>query len=433
MRVIVIGGGAAGIAAACTLVQTGIEVLLLERTSRLGGRAASFIHPQLKQEVDYGHHILMRCCTESIALLSQLGMEEAVSFQARLRVPIRTPNGVSVLASTSFPGACHLLPSLLRYCHLRPSERLSVLRVIFPLLLNEAPMGEPFATFLSRCGQGERTITRLWDPVSIATLNAHVEEVGASYLWKVFKDGFLHPHGADLGFFVHPLSRIFAAATPFLREHGGTVRLEAPVMRILFDDGKATGVALADGERLSADWIIAAVPPSDLLSLLPHSISDHEPFSLLRRFRYSPIVNLHLWFTHSVMEEPFFIAIDSPIQAVFDVSRIQKKEGPVHLVVSQSAAAEWVRLPIRVIQERLMSALITLIPGIKKARLVEALTIKYPCATFLPSPESGFLRPTPQTPVRGLLLAGDFTATGWPATFEGAVRSGHVAAKCLLA
>jgi squalene-associated FAD-dependent desaturase len=433
MRAIVIGGGPAGIAAACTLVQAGIEVLLLERTPRLGGRAASFHHPPVKQEIDYGHHILMRCCTESIALLSQLGVEEAVSFQARLRVPIRAPGGVSVLTSTSLPGACHLLPSLLRYRHLRPSERLSAMRAVLSLLSNEAPAGEPFATFLTRCGQGERTIARLWDPISIATLNAHVEEVGASYLWKVFKDGFLQPHGADLGFFVRPLSRIFAAAIPFLRARGGTVQLKTPVARVLLEGGKATGVTLADGERLNADWIIAAVPPGDLLSLLPRPISEHEPFSLLRRLQYAPIVNLHLWFDHSVMEEPFFIAVDSQIQAVFDVSRIQEKEGPAHVVVSQSAAVEWVHLPIRVIQERLMSALITLVPGIKKARLVEALTIKRPFATFLPSPESGSLRPTPQTPIRGLLLAGDSTATGWPATLEGAVRSGHAAAKCILA
>jgi monoamine oxidase len=209
--------------------------------------------------------------------------------------------------------------------------------------------------------------------------------------------------------------------------------LGAPVMRILCEDGKTTGVALTDGERLNADWIIAAVPPRDLLSLLPHPISEREPFSLLQRFRYAPIVNLHLWFDRAVMQGSFFIAVDSPIQAVFDVSRIQKKEGPTHLVISQGAAAEWIHLPIPVIKERLISALGTLIPEIKKARLVEALTIKRPCATFLPSPESGFLRPTPQTPVRGLLLAGDFTATGWPATLEGAVRSGHAAAKCLLA
>ena len=432
MKVIVVGGGPAGIAAACTLAQAGIEVLLLERTSRLGGRAASFYHPQLQQEVDYGYHILMRCCTEAIALFSQLGAVEAISFQPRLRVPIRAPEGISVLASTLLPGAGHLLPSLLRYRHLRPCERLSAIRAALALLLSEASTGEPFATFLTRCRQGERTITRLWDPISLAALNAHVGEVGASYLWKVFKDGFLRPHGADLGFFTRPLSRIFAAAISFLCEHGGTVRLETPVMRILFEDGEATGVALADGEHLSADWIIAAVPPRNLLSLLLHPVSEHKSFSLLRRLRFSPIVNLHLWFDRPVMEEPFFVAVDSPIQAVFDVSRIQEKEGPAHVVVSQSAAVEWVRLPPQVIRERLMTALMPLVPRIKKARLVQALTIKRPFATFLPYPESDFLRPTPETPIRGLLLAGDFTATGWPATLEGAVRSGRAAAKRIL-
>ena len=432
MRVIVVGGGAAGIAAACTLAQAGAEVLLFERTSRLGGRAASFHHPQLQQEVDYGHHILMRCCTESIALFSQLGMEEAISFQPRLRVPIRAPDGVSVLASTAIPGACHLLPSFLRYRHLRPCERLSAIRAALSLLLNEAPTGEPFVHFLSRCGQRERVIRRLWDPISLAALNAHVEDVDASYLWKVFKDGFFQPHGADLGFFTRPLSRIFAGAIPFLRARGGTIRLKTSIAQILVEDGKASGVALANGERLRADWVIATVLPRNLLSLLPYPISEHKSFSLLRRLRFSPIVNLHLWFDRPVMEEPFFVAVDSPIQAVFDVSRIQKKGGPTHVVVSQSAAEEWVHLPIRMIQEQWMIALMLLVPRIKKARLVEALTIKRPFATFLPSPESGSLRPTPETPIIGLLLAGDFTATGWPATLESAVRSGRAAAERIL-
>ena len=432
MKVIVVGGGPAGIAAACTLAQAGIGVLLLERTPRLGGRAASFHHPQLQQEVDYGHHILMRCCTESTALLSRLGMEEAISFQPRLRVPIRAPDRVSVLASAPFPGVCHLLPGLLRYRPLRTCERLSAMRAALSLLLNETPTGEPFAAFLSRWGQGERSIARLWDPISLAALNAHVEDVGASYLWKVFKDGFLRPHGADLGFFTRPLSRIFAAVIPFLRARGGTVRLKAPVARILVEGEGVSGVALADGEHLSADWIIAAVPPRNLLSLLPDPISEYEPLSLLRRLRFSPIVNLHLWFDRPVMEEPFFVAVDSPIQVVFDVSRIQEKDGPVHVVVSQSAASEWIPLPPRVIQERSMSTLRKLVPKIEKARLVHALTIKRPFATFLPSPESGSLRPTPETPLRRLLLAGDFAATGWPATLEGAIRSGRAAAERIL-
>jgi phytoene dehydrogenase-like protein len=194
----------------------------------------------------------------------------------------------------------------------------------------------------------------------------------------IFKEGFFSPHGAEMGFFTLPLSRIFSAAIPFLRARGGEVRTDAPVRRILVEEGAVHGVELITGERIEANEVIAAIPPYDLLPLLP--------------------------------------------------TKIQKRKGATHIVLSQSAARDLIDLPITTIKDLLFSTLSALLPKAQKAYLLDDLLIKSPRATFVPAPGSKVLRPGAQTPIAGLLLAGDYTATGWPSTIEGAIRSGRGAA-----
>ncbi len=426
--VVIIGGGAAGIAAACTLAERGKRILILERAPHLGGRAASFFHHRMRQEVDYGYHILMRCCTETIDFLRQLGMERSVSFQERLAIPIACGSKRSLLSSAHLPGPLHLVPSLMRYRPLSYRERIAVLRTGLFLFLHQLPEDKIFAEWLQNHGQGHRAIAQLWDPICIATLNERVESVSARAARMIFKKGFLKPHGADMGLFTVPLSHLFSRAISFLAERGGEVLLNAQVAQILIEKGAARGVKLVSGERIDSDCVIAAVPPYDLLPLLPRAVVEKGYFAGMKEIRFSPIVNLHLWFDCPVMEEPFWVVIDSPVQAIFEVSRIQGKEGPTHVVLSQSAAWEWIDLPVTTIRERLLSALSSLLPGVRRARLLDHLVIKSARATFIPAPESESLRPGVKTPIEGLLLAGDYTATTWPSTIEGAVRSGRNAA-----
>ena len=430
--VIVIGGGPAGIAAACALAERGRKTLLLERAPRLGGRAASFNYVTMDEEVDYGQHVLMRCCTASIDLLQQLGMETSVRFQKSLRVPIVCGTGrsvfTSVIASVPLPGPLHLLPSLIQYHPLSFRERVAVLRAGLSLLTQNPREEQTFANWLSSHGQTERAIARLWEPICIATLNERPHAVSARAAQMIFKEGFFSPHGAEMGLFTLPLSRIFSAAIPFLRARGGEVRTDAPVRRILAEEGKVHGVELITGERIESNEVIATIPPYDLLPLLPEAVISDPLFTRLEKIRFSPIVNLHLWFDRPVMEEPFLIAVDSPVQAIFDLTKIQGREGATHIVLSQSAARDLIDIPITTIKERLFSTLSALLPKAHKACLLDDLLIKSPRATFVPAPGSAVLRPGAQTPIGGLLLAGDYTATGWPSTIEGAIRSGRGAA-----
>jgi squalene-associated FAD-dependent desaturase len=334
----------------------------------------------------------------------------------------------SAITSVPLPGPLHLLPSLIRYHPLSFIERVAVLRAGLSLLTQNPGEEQTFANWLSSHGQTERAIARLWEPICIATLNERPHAVSARAARMIFKEGFFSPHGAEMGFFTLPLSRIFSAAIPFLRARGGEVRTDAPVRRILVEEGAVHGVELITGERIEANEVIAAIPPYDLLPLLPEAVISDPIFTRLEKIRFSPIVNLHLWFDRPVMEELFLIAVDSPVQAIFDLTKIQKRKGATHIVLSQSAARDLIDLPITTIKDLLFSTLSALLPKAQKAYLLDDLLIKSPRATFVPAPGSKVLRPGAQTPIAGLLLAGDYTATGWPSTIEGAIRSGRGAA-----
>ena len=191
-----------------------------------------------------------------------------------------------------------------------------------------------------------------------------------------------------------------------------------------------TGIELDSGKRIETGSVIAAVPPHNLHPLLPRVVAKDEYFAAMSNIPFSPIINLHLWFDRAVMEERFVIAIDSPLQAIFNLTEIHK-EGPQasHLVISQSAANEWIGRTTDEIKEELMVALSRQLPAVTRARVLAALVIKHGQATIRLAPGIEALRPRSITPIDGLLLAGDYTATGWPSTLEGAVRSGLTAAR----
>lgn len=431
-RVLIGGGGPAGISAACRLARAGIETVLIERSARLGGRAASFRYSRTDGEIDYGVHVIMRACTETIALLELIGAEGSVRFQPRLYVPIRHPGGRGAVYSAPLPGPLHLLPSILTYGPLAWRERVGAALAGMALLLWEPQEEETFGEWLARHRQSPQAVARLWDPIAIAALNARVNSVSARAARFVFRNGFFRTHGADMGLFTRPLSRVFGNAVPFLEGRGGRVILGRGAEEVLIEDGRAVGMKLADGEVIEGDGVIIAVGPDRVAALIPPDLQTDPSFARLSGFRFSPIVNVHLWFDRKVMEEEFVIGVDSPVQAVFDVTRIQGSPGPTHIAISQSAAGDLIPLRNDEIVSGITSALGALLPKVRKARLIDSLVVRHPRATFVPAPETDELRPPPRTPIHGLYLAGDYTRTGWPATIEGAVRSGGLAAQALL-
>ncbi len=427
-RVVVVGAGFAGMAAACRLADVGVEVAVFERAPRLGGRAGSFRDRQSGENLDYGHHVLMRCCTAATDFLERVGAADAVCFHDHLRVPIQCKGERALLRSAPLPGALHLLPSLLRYRPLAFGERFATLRAGAALACGRR-RDEAFGPWLARHGQGARAVERLWNPVAIAALNARVEKVGLAAARKVFHDGFFAPHGADIGLFAVPLASIFDAAGTYVEARGGVVETGAAAARVLFDGNRAVGVALADGRAIHADAVVCAVAPRALAALVGERRELAAALEVARRLEWAPIVNVHLWLDRPVLDDDFVIAVDSPLQAVFDIGRLRGGAGGTHLVLSQSAAEAWVDRADGDVVRDLAAALREVLPAARNARIIRSLVVRHRDATFVPAPGSDAFRPPAKTGVKGLFLAGDWTATGWPSTIEGAVRSGiHAAA-----
>jgi len=425
-RVVVVGGGFAGMAAACRLAGDGHEVVVLEAAARLGGRAASF--ERRGETLDHGHHVLLRACTAAQGFLERIGASHAVSFQDSLAIPLLFDGERTVLRSWPLPGPTHLLPALLGYRPLSGRERLAAARAGLTLWALRSSREETFADWLRRHRQTERIIRRFWDPIVIATLNAPAEAVSLAAARHVFREAFFVPHGEDMGLFTVPLDDVFQAARSYLEARGGIVELGSPAEAVSVSGESARGIRLADGREIGADAVIIAVPP-DALAELTSGVPELDPaVGAAQRLEWAPIVNVHLAFDRKVLSDPFAIAIDSRVQVIFSRGGGAAEHGRQSLVLSQGAAAEWIDRPDDEVVGRLTQALRDLLPAARDAVLLDSLVLRHRQATFVPAPGSGALRPKARTPIAGLYLAGDWTATGWPSTIESAVLSGIYAA-----
>ena len=433
MNPVVVGGGFSGLAAACRLAGDGHPPVLFERAPQLGGRAASFHDPQLGETVDLGQHVLMGCCSAARGFLRRIGAESLLTLQPSLSIPVRTAAPRTTLRSSPLPGPLHLVPSLLRYAPLAPSQRLRVLSAAAALLAARDERLEPltFKRWLTTHGQSADAVERLWDPICIATLNAPSRAVSARDARVVFAEAFFRRGGANLGCFNVPLSDLATSAAAYVAARGGIVKTGTAARRIQVDTDAVRGVELSDGRVVEASAVVCAAPPEALAALVDDVPSLFPIVQRAQQLTWVPIVNVHLWFDRPVMEDPFFVTVDAPIQAVFDVSQLHSEplpHGLFHVVVSQSAAEDWMGKTDDDITSIVRDALGWLAPKTRDADLAHVRVVRQPRATFVPAPGAGAFRPSSATPVRGLTLAGDWTATGWPSTLEGAVRSGIAAA-----
>jgi len=429
--VIIIGGGFAGVAAACRLAGDGLRPLLLERAPCLGGRAASVVPKEPSEVIDIGQHVLMRCCSASTGFLARIGASDAIRFQPSLSIPIVSRTERAALRSAPLPGPLHLAPTLLRYRFLPLRDRIRAMQAGVAIALGGARSDVPFARWLEGRGQSDRAIAALWDPICVAALNAHATDVGARAAHQLVRDAFLRPGGADIGLFTAPLCEVFAAARRYLETRGGSVRVRAGATRLLVEDRGVSGVQLQTGELLRADSIVCAVPPWELARLAEDTPALRPLIDAASRLHWAPIVNLHAWFDRPVLDGEFAVAVDSPVQAAFDITQSHggaSGRGVTHIVVSQSAADDWIDRPFDEVSRSLVDALADLFPRVRQAACLRTLVVRHRRATFVPKAGTDRLRPSAVTPIDGLFLAGDWTLTGWPSTIEGAIRSGIAAA-----
>ncbi|MFG2717835.1 hydroxysqualene dehydroxylase HpnE [Streptomyces sp. NPDC048416] len=439
-RAVVIGGGLAGITSALELADAGVEVTLVEGRPRLGGLAFSFRRGELT--VDNGQHVYLRCCTAYRWFLDRVGGAELAPVQARLDVPVLDvahPGGPRLgrLRRDPLPVPLHLARSLATYPHLSLAERASVGRAALALgrLDPDDPAldGVDFATWLSRHGQSDRTIEALWDLVGVATLNATAPHASLGLAAKVFKTGLLsEPGAADIGWARVPLGELHDTLARKALDNAGVrteTRTKAESVSRTDDGGWQVRVS---GETLDADAVVLAVPQKETYDLLPDGALDN-PGRLLD-IGTAPILNVHVVYDRKVLRQPFFAALGTPVQWVFDRTDSSGLTGRgQYLAISQSDAGDEIELPVAELRARYVPELEKLLPAARGADILDFFVTRERTATFAPTPGVGRLRPPARTRADGLYLAGAWTATGWPATMEGAVRSGFSAVGAALA
>ena len=444
MKVVVVGGGFAGIAAATFLQERRHEVTLLERRGVLGGRATSFPDAVSGEDVDNGTHLMIGAYRETLDLVRRAGAEDLLLVQERLHIDYRDDRGWSVLDCPPLPAPLHLLAGLMGL-RLPWRARLDALRLGLAARFERPPAGTVTEWF-DRLKQGADVRRLLWGPLATAILNETPDRAAAVLFYNVYRAAFLDSAAASrLVFLRKGYGRLLDRLGVYLEARGGRIVRRARASAIRVEDGAVTGVAYAQrplerddivrgvqakGARIDADAAVAAVPWPALPALLPASWRDDPAFAAASRLTGSPIVSIEMWLDQAVVDRTMVGLRDSEVEWVFDKGRMYGRDGPPqHLAFIISAAHRSVPRPNAELSAMAEDALRRYFPAMAGARVTRTLVLREPDATFSCDPASDALRPGPATPIRGLFLAGDWTATGLPATIEGAVRSGREAAR----
>ncbi|RRO18895.1 FAD-dependent oxidoreductase [Saccharopolyspora rhizosphaerae] len=433
-HVVVIGGGLAGITAALDCRERGYSVQLVEARARLGGATYSFARGDLL--VDTGQHVLLRCYTSYLDLLRRLGVADGIRVQTRFRVPVISPGAApATLTRWNLPAPGHLAPALLGYRRLSWAQRARVARTALALRAldpdDPALDGQSLGQWLRERGETPQAVEALWGLLAVAALNAPPENASMALATRVFRTGVLDVADAcDIGVPQRPLSELHGeAGHRALLNAGVEVRARCKAGTIRPDtNGFHVRVDEPAGEReLVADSVVVATPhraAAGLVADLP--VRDAEAWA---RLSCSPIVNVHVHFDRRVTDLEMAAVLDSPVQWVFDRTRISGARTGQYLALSQSAAEREIGMRTEELREVFTPALNELFPAARRARVLDFFVTREPHATFRQAPGTAALRPAARTDVPGLVLAGAWTATGWPDTTEGAVRSGIRAAE----
>ncbi len=443
-----IGGGLAGLSAGVALAEAGYRITLLEKRPFLGGRATSYVLPN-GEHVDNCQHITLGCCTNLADFYRRAGASSKIRFFDRLEFS-SADGRRGTLRGTLLPAPLHLAFSFLKFPLLNWADKCAIAKALMHIARSggrpadlTAQGGERMnmLDWLRRQKQTEQAISRFWGAVLISALDEQLDRTDAQYGVDVFWKAFLaNRAGYKFGVPTVALGNLYEGCRAALEKCGGEVKFRAPVRRLEVSKGAVIGIGMEEGETLSADHYIAAVPHGDLPGLLPPEVAASVPaFTNLSQLRTSPITGIHLWFDRPVMREPYLALLDMTTQWIFNKTLLYGGGGAAgagggqYLQLVVSASYSLVQKPRQEIVDECIAEVRRILPAARQARVVKSTVIKEAAATFSPSPGCDRWRPSAVSPIRHLFLAGDWTATGWPATMEGAVRSGYLAAEAITA
>jgi squalene-associated FAD-dependent desaturase len=445
--VIVIGGGLAGLAAGAALAESGWRVRLFEQRPFLGGRATSYVLPD-GEHVDNCQHVTLGCCTNLADFYNRIGSADKIKFFDRLF--FLDPQGRrGEMQSGILPAPFHMTGSFAKFAPLALRDKFSIARAMLDILRvkgKPADLAEPggisMLEWLGRRGQTQGAIDRFWRVVLVSALNEELDRTDARFGVDVFWKAFLSNRtGYRMGVPAVPLANLYDGCKLEIEKRAGEVTLRAPVRGLKIESGEISGVRFDEAKEETADAYVFAVPHTALAELLPESVKQSDPsLANLDKISVSPITGVHFWFDRQVMKEPFVTLLDATTQWIFNKTGLygdsneagKTAAGEQYLQLVISASYDLLQKSRQEIVDLCLQEVRHALPAAREAQLLKATVIKEATATFSPEPGVDRWRPGQETSVRGLFLAGDWTATGWPATMEGAVRSGYLAAEAVL-
>jgi squalene-associated FAD-dependent desaturase len=415
-KVLIAGGGLAGLSAAAALGGAGFEVDLFEARPFLGGRATSYAAPAAEGEtsevIDNCQHILLRCCVNLLDFYQRLGVRDRIKFYREFF--FLEPGGrLSVLRRGRLPAPFHFTGAFLRMHCLSARDKRGIARALYALRRERTRRKDldriSMLDWLLQKRQTPHAIDRFWRQVLVSAVNEDLDRMAAIHGFQVFWLGFLATANSyEMGVPNVPLGQLYSADA-WKRIGNVRIHFRQPVERI---DEEGFVVA---GERCRADHYISALPFERL-----ESVGLPAP-----KFEHSPITGVHLWFDREITNLPHATLLDRTMQWMFN------KDAGRYLQLVVSASRDLSALSRNEIIDIAIGDLRLYFPRVKEAKLVKAHVIKEQRATFSAAPETEQLRPTPEAGLPKVFLAGDWTRTGWPATMEGAVRSGYLAAEAV--
>ncbi len=452
--VAVAGGGLAGLAAACALADSGFRVTLFERRPYLGGRASSYEHPGTGEVVDNCQHVLFRVCTNLIEFYRRIGVEDKIRWFDEMTF-IEPGGRASVMRASPLPAPLHTAPSFLRFPFLSAKDKLTISRAIANLTLTAQPdTGRSFLDWCQQHGQTANAIERFWKPILVSALSEDLDLISISAAAQVVRESMKSPAARHMGVPSIPLTDLYNRAGDYIRARGGEIHFRAS-LETFSPDSSQVRIQLSDKSEMAFDYLVLALPFDALERVLPKNPEAAPLRDQIAHFESSPITGIHLWFDRQITDLDHAVLLDRTVQWMFHKSRLLRRDREEHdfsraiktptenralapeasgsyieLVVSASKSlidksrAEIVDLALKEVRE--------FFPQARSANLIKSTVIKEVHATYSPRPGIDAYRPQQSTAWPRVFLAGDWTSTGWPATMEGAVRSGYLTAEALM-
>ena len=430
--VVIAGGGLSGLAAAVGLSSHAIPVLLLEQRRTLGGRAYSFRDTETGETIDNGQHVLIAGYDRTIGFLETIGTRHLLSVQGRPTLLFHHPErGFREFSLPFLPPPWNLAMGVLTSDLLPLADRWRMLRAGYDIQKMSVEREEAVAeltvdAWLDSIGQSAESKRSFWEPLAVSIMNEHINRASAAVLVHSLRTAFLGRRDtASLALPTVGLSTLYVdAAVHYITSRRSIVRCNAGVSGLRVTSGAVSHVLLRDRTVIPCSAAILALPPKDTYALLPQELRQNPSLEGILGLEVSPIISIHLWFETDFMPQQVLALVGRRVQWVFNRRKIcgDRREEGGHLSATISAAHDLVGMTNEAII-RIATEELTGVFGADALRPLRALVIREKRATFSPTPAAERLRPDQRTSISNLFLAGDWTATGYPATIEGAVMS----------